>query len=213
MFTIDLLKGEGLPEKGKVKNMALVAIASVIPLVAAIAIFGFYLHNRINMSILSGDTSRWKAKISKLSDVVSRQQELERDKAAYATCLAEVETAINRHTQWSPVLVEVVGAMPKSAVLTSMEVKHRLVRMKVPIKDDPEKTRDVSVSVPTLKMDIAATPQSDSDNDVKDFRNKLLASKALGSRLENITVSQKADRVDGLEVVSYEINCIFKPIL
>ena len=213
MFNIDLLKGEGLPEKGKAKTMAIVAFASAVPVVVAIAMFGLYLHNRISTSIISGETERWKAKTGKLSDAVAKQDKLERERDTYGACLADVETAINKHTQWSPILAEVVGAMPESTVLTSMEVKQRVVRMKVPTKEDPQKTKDVSVPVPILKMNVAATPQSDGDKDVRNFRNKLLASASLGSKIENITVSQKANKLNDLEVVSYEINCIFKPKL
>ena len=205
MFNIDLLKGEGLPEKGKARTMAIVAFASAVPVVVAIAMFGLYLHNRISTSIISGETERWKAKTGKLSDAVAKQDKLERERDTYGACLADVETAINKHTQWSPILAEVVGAMPESTVLTSMEVKQRVVRMKVPTKEDPQKTKDVSV--------IESTSFSCISVDVRNFRNKLLASASLGSKIENITVSQKANKLNDLEVVSYEINCIFKPKL
>lgn len=213
MFTIDLLKGAGLPEKGKARNMAVVALASAVPVIAAIAMFGFYLRGRINLSILSGEIARWEAKTDALSDAVNRQKELERNKALYNACMAEVERAMGRHTQWSPILAAVVGNMPESVVLTALEVKKSLIRMKVPTKEDPKKTSDVSVFVPTLRMNVVATPQSDGDKDVRDFRSRLLASALLGPKLEDITVSQKADKLNGLEVVSYEVNCLFKPRL
>jgi len=213
MFTIDLLKGAGLPEKGRARNMAVVALVSAVPVVAAIAMFGFYLHGRIDISILSGKIDRWKAKTGTLSEALSRQKQLERDKALYGTCMAEVEAAMGRHTQWSPILATVVSNMPESVVLTALEVEKRVVRMKVPTKEDPGKTKNVSVQVPTLRIDLAATPQSEGDKDVKDFRSRLLASALLGPKLENIIVSQRADKLNDLEVVSYEISCIFKPKL
>ena len=193
--------------------MAVVALVSAVPVVAAIAMFGFYLHGRINISILSGEISRWEAKTDTLSDAVTRQKGLEQDKALYGACLADVETALRRHTQWSPILAAVVSNMPESVVLTALEVKERVVRMKVPTKEDPKKTKDVSVPVPALRMNVAATPQSNGDKDVRDFRSRLLASALLGPKLEDITVSQKADKLNDLEVVSYEINCLFKPKL
>jgi len=213
MFTIDLLKGAGLPEKGRARNMAVIAVVSAVPVVAAIAMFGFYLHGRIDISILSGKIAKWTAKTDTLSDAVIWQKGLERDKAQYGACIAEVEVAMGRHTQWSPILATVVSNMPESVVLTALEVKERVVRMKVPTKEDPEKTRDVSVPVPILKMSLAATPQSDGDKDVKDFRSRLLASALLGPKLEDITVSQDPDKLNDLKVVSYEMNCLFKPKL
>jgi hypothetical protein len=213
MFTIDLLKGEGLPAKGRAQNMAVAAIASAVPFVIAVAMFGFYLHNRIIISIQTGEIAACKEKTDKLSDAVAKQRALELNRTAYGACLAEVKTAVERHTQWSPILATVVGNMPESVVLTALEVKDRTVKRKVPNKDNPETTTEVSILAPTLQMNVAATPQSDGDKAVRAFRDKLQSSDLLGPRLESITVSQKADGLSGLDVVSYEINCLFKPKL
>ena len=213
MFTIDLLKGEGLPVEDTARSMAVAAVASVVPAVVVIAMSGFFLLNKIHLSIQSGRVATFETKTEELSDAVARQTGLERDKAAYSACLAEAEAAIGRHTQWSPILVTIVGNLPESVVLTGLEVDRRAIRVKVPTKEDPQITKDVSITTPTLRMNVAATPKSDGYKDVRSFRDKLLASASLGPMLENITVSQKADVVNGLEVVSYEINCIFKPKL
>ncbi|MHC4740848.1 MAG: PilN domain-containing protein [Planctomycetota bacterium] len=213
MFTIDLLKGEGLPEKGKAKNLAFVALVSAVPVVVAIVMFGFYVHGKIDMSIEVGKIENWQKQTEKLSEAVAKLRQLKAQKTAYGICTAEVDKVINRHTQWSPILATLVTNMPESVVLTNLEVKQRSVRMKVPVKNNPGKTRDVSVTVPTLRMNVAAMPQSQGDKDVKEFRTKLLASDILGSRLENITVSQKDAELSGLDVVSWEINCLFKPKL
>ena len=213
MFTIDLLKGEGLPAKARAQNMAVAAIASAVPFVIAVAMFGFYLNNKIIISIQTGETAAYKEKTDKLSDAVAKQRALELDKTAYGACLAEVKTAVERHTQWSPILATVVGNMPESVVLTALEVKDRTVKRKVPNKDNPETITEVSILAPTLQMNVAATVQSDGDKAVRAFRDKLQSSDLLGPRLESITVSQKADGLSGLDVVSYEINCLFKPKL
>jgi len=213
MFTIDLLKGEGLPAKGRAENMAVAAIASAVPFVIAVVMFGLYLHNKIIISIQTGEITACKEKTDKLSDAVAKQRALELNKTAYGACLAEVKTAVERHTQWSPILAAVVGNMPESVVLTALEVKDRTVKRKVPKKDDPETITEVSILAPTLQMNVAATVQSDGDKAIRAFRDKLQSSDLLGPRLESITVSQKADQLRGLDVVSYEMNCLFKPIL
>jgi Tfp pilus assembly protein PilN len=213
MFTIDLLKGTGLPEKGRARNVAVVALAGAVPFVLAIVMLGFYLHGRIGMAIRSAEIDRWKTKTANLADALNSQKELERDKAGYSASLAEIGRAMGRHVQWSPILATVVSSMPESVVLTALEVKQHAVRVNVPAKDDPKQTKDISVPVPTLKMNVAAMPQSDADKDVREFRTRLLASDLLGPRLEDITVSQKADELNKLDVVSYEINCLFKPQL
>jgi len=213
MFTIDLLKGEGLPAKQKAQNMAVGAMAVLVPVVTAIALLGFYLHNRIIISIQTGKLASYREKTEKLSAAVAKQRALEQDKTVYGTCLAEVKTALRQHVQWSPILATVVRDMPESVVLTALEVKNHPVTYKIPKKDEPEKTTDVSMLVPTLQMNVAATAQSDGDRAVRTFRDSLRSSALLGPKLEDITVSQRTDELNGLDVVSYEINCIFKPQL
>ena len=213
MFEIDLLKGEGLPDRGRARDMIVIAFASAIPAIAAIAMVGLYLNNKVMMSIRNQEIATLKAKTGELAHAVARQKAMERDKALSTARLGELTTAINRHTQWSPILATVVRNMPESVVLTSLEIKERSVTIKVPRTDDPENTTDKSISVPVLHMNVSAVPQSDGDNDVKSFREKLLASDSLGPKLENITVFQKADTLSGLDVVSYEIDCLFKPKL
>ena len=213
MFKIDLLKGEGLPDKGRARDMVVVAVASVIPVVAAIAMLGFYFHNKVMISIDNQTIATWKTKTNDLADAVARQKALEHDKALCAARLAELHTATNQHIQWSPILAQVVRNMPESVVLTALEVRDRTVTIKVPRKDDPEKSTDRSIPLPVLRMNISATPQSSGEEDIRSFREKLLASAPLGPKLENITVSRKADMLSGLGVVSYEIDCLFKPEL
>ena len=70
---------------------------------------------------------------------------------------------------------------------------------------------DITVPVRTLRMIVFGSPWSNSDEVVRDFRDRLLASDSLGPRLQNIEVSQEFSTLEGQDVVSYEINCIFKP--
>jgi Tfp pilus assembly protein PilN len=101
--------------------------------------------------------------------------------------------------------------MPDSVVLTSLEVEHNSVKKKVPKKDDPQKTVDIDVLVRTLRLTVSGRSAGNCDEAVRDFRDRLRASAFLGPRLENIGVSQKSETVEGRDVVSYEISCIFRP--
>lgn len=211
MFTIDLLKGQGVPIKSSPKNVAFGATAAVVPVLIAMAMFGFYLRNRIVISVYANTIANHEAKIAKLSDAVKIQQAIEDKKNSYSDCLWEVENCLGRHTQWSPVLVTLVKNMPDSVVLTALDVKQRSIKQRVPQQDDPSKVVMVSVPVRTLQMTVAARPQSRSDQEIRNFSEYLRSSSMLSSRLEDIRVSQGQSMLDGQSVVSYQINCIFKP--
>ncbi len=162
------------------------------------------------MSVKEQEIVRWEAKIGKLSDAVELKKSLDTEKAAYSDCLSEVKSSIGRHTQWSPVLATLVENIPNSVVLTDLEVRQHFIKRKVPQKDNPEKTININIPVRTLRMSVSGKPQHNCDKAVRDFQDRLRSSDSLGPRLENITVSQQSDTLEGREIISYEIDCVFK---
>ncbi|MHC4174953.1 MAG: hypothetical protein ACYST5_18725 [Planctomycetota bacterium] len=210
MFTVDLLKGRGVPLRSGPGGIAIAAATVVIPIICAITMFGLYLHNRIIVSIQQSEIVRWEAKIAKLSDAVKRKKSLEKEKVVYADCLSEVKSSLDRHTQWSPVLATLVESMPNSVVLTDLEVRQHFIKREVPQKDNPEKMIDIDIPVRTLRMGVRGRPQYNCDKAVRDFQDRLRSSDILGPRLEDITVSQESDTLEGREIVSYEIDCVFR---
>jgi len=213
MFTIDLLKGEGLPAKSRPEGIAIAATTLAVPVIIAIVMFGLYLRNEIIISVQKQEIVNYETKIDKLSDAVELQKSFENEKNAVSSCLSEVSTSISRHTQWSPVLTTLVKNMPDSVVLTDLNVSQSSVKRKVPKKDDPQKMIDISVPVRILQMNVCGSPQSNCDKAVRDFRDRLRSSAFLGPKLENIRVSQRFGPLESQDVVFYQIDCIFKPEL
>ena len=211
MFTIDLLKGEGVPAKSRPEGIAVAAVTLAVPVILAIAMLGFYLSDRIGISIQKQDVVKYEAMTSKLADAVGLQESLEKEKNAISSSLSEVSSSIGRHTQWSPVLTTVVENMPDSMVLTSLEVKQRFVKRQVPKKDDPDTMVQISVPQRTLRISVSGRPQHNCGRAVREFRDHLHLSTVLGPKLENITVGEDVDELKGQDVVSYQIDCIFKP--
>ena len=210
MFTIDLLKGEAVPPKSRPGGIAIAGAAFAAPIIIAIVMFSFYLSNIINISIQKQEVVRYKKKIDQLSDALKMQESFEKEKKVISSCLTEASSSIARHTQWSPILMTLVENMPGSVVLTSLEVKQRSVRKKVPQKDDPNKMTNISVPVRTLHISVCGSPQTNSDKAVRDFGGRLRSSALLGPKLENIKVSQGFDILQNQSVVSYEMDCVFK---
>jgi len=211
MFTIDLLKGRGIPIKSRPGGIAISAVAVAVPVLIAIVMLGIYLHNRIIISVNMRDITMHEAEIGKLSDLVKQLEALEKEKAACNDYLSEVKFSIARYTQWSLVLATVVENMPRTVVLNGLEVNQRSIRQKAPKKDDPNKTVDIDVPVRTLSMKVYTGAQSSGDELVKDFQSRLRSSAFLGPKLETITVAQETVTLDKQDVVMYQINCIFKP--
>ncbi|UCF43546.1 MAG: hypothetical protein JSV99_01055 [Planctomycetota bacterium] len=213
MFTIDLLKGQGIPKKSGPEGILVAVATFAIPLVAGMVMFGFYVSDRIVTSVRKQEIANYQASIDGLSDAAELQESFTREKGLLGGCLSEVAGSLCSHSQWSGVLVTLVENMPDSMVLTKLEVKQSSVKKKVPQKDDPKKMIDISVPVRTLRMSVCGSSEQNYDDEIRDFRNRLRFSELLVSRLEDIRVAQGVEKLEDRDVVSYEIDCIFKPEL
>jgi len=213
MFTIDLLKGQAIPIKSGPEGIAIAVTAFAVPLIIAIVMFGYYLHTKIVISIQKQGIVNYETKINELSNAVELQKSFEKEEDIINSSLSEVQFSIGRHIQWSPILATLVKNMPDSVVLTQLSIMQRSVKRKVPKKDNPKETISISVPVRTLQMSVSGSPHSACDRAIRDFRDRLRFSTQLRPKLEDIRVSQESDTLEGQDVVSYEINCIFKPAL
>jgi hypothetical protein len=210
IFTIDLLKGKAVPRKSTPGSIGVTAAATIVPVIIAMALLGIYVRNRVIISVHGHTIANYEAKISELSEAVKLQKSFEKEKTAYSDCLAEISNSLGDHTQWSPVLMTVIENMPDSVVLTELDVIQRSVKKQVRKKDDPAKTTTVSVPIRTLHMTVAAKPQTKSDQEIRNYSERLRSSNVLGPKLENIRISQGLGLLEGQSVVSYQIECIFK---
>ncbi len=212
MYQIDLLKGQGLPVKTKPQHVVIIVMAFAVPIIAAIFMVTGYAKNKVVISILNQNIKTVEQQIQKYDYALKYTEAYENEKAAINACIADVSASIGRHIQWSPILVVLVENLPDSVVLTSLDIKQYSVKRKVPAKDNPEKMIDVSVPARTLKMRVSGSPNYDCDSEVKQFRERMKASKVIGPKLEDIVIaSQGRDTLDGYDVVTYDIECIFKP--
>ena len=211
MFTIDLLNGQAIPLKSKPGSLVIIAVTVAIPIAVAMGILSFYQYNRIVVSVKKQEIAKFQVKIDELSGAVEQQKALEEEKTAYSSCVSEVNSSLKRHTQWSPVLTTLMENIPDSVVLNTLAVEHGTVKRKAPKKDDPDQMVEIDVPIKTLLLSVSGGRQSNCDDTVRDFRDRILSSAYLGPRLEKIEVSQKSETLDGQDVVSYEISCDLKP--
>ncbi len=215
MFTIDLLKGHGIPVKSGPKGVAFAAITIMIPLGLAIAMLGSYLNNKIVIAVENNNVAGFEKKINsdEIEHALRVAKLLKQQEQDLHDSLSEVSSIIANHTQWTTVLETIVNNMPTSMVMTRIEVKDESRKVKRPKKDDPEKIVTVAIPVRILRMSLMGNLQSNYDKEVRDFRDSLLLDELLGPKLEEVRVAQEFDKVDDRDVVSYEMYLVFKPAM
>ena len=215
IFNIDLLKGQGRPAKSRPESIAVAAVAVIVPVVVAIIFLTLFLSNRVAISIKKNEILSYQKKLNseKLADAVKFQKSVDGEKKLLKYGISEVASNIGRHIQWSPVLETILKNMPDSLALTVLEVKEEGKKVKKPKEGEPGKMVDVSVPVKTLRMGMVANSQNSYDVAVKRFRTSLIEDSWLGPKLDDIRVAQEFDKVEGRQMVSYQIFLIFKPSL
>ncbi len=211
MFNIDLLKGQGLPVKTKPQGIAIFVATFAVPALVAILLGGYYVRNQVLVSVQKQKIISFENQTQKLADALKIKESFEKDKNAVNTCMTDVSEFLRGHFQWTPVLVTLVENLPDSVVLTNLEIKKSSIKRKI-AKGETVKKGDVAIPVRTLKMRVSAPPSYNSELEVRAFRDKLRASKVLGPKLDDIVIaSQGHDTLDGRDVVSFDIDCVFKP--
>jgi hypothetical protein len=210
MYTIDLLKGEGVPIRSRPGGIAFACLIAALPLLATFGAVSFYMDGGVVIAIQKKQVSKLTGAIEALSAAVQKREALEKEKAEATGMLADVKGALGGHTQWSPMLASLVESLSDTLVLTRLEARQEMTRYKVPAKDDPTKKVDISVPVRALRICVCGRDKESSSEAVRKFQDSLRSSAAIGPLLDTITVSRDSTTLDGQEAVLYELNCLFK---
>ncbi len=210
MFTVDLLKGQGIPLKNRPEGLAMVAVGAVVPVIIAISMLWSYFYNRAVIPIWEHEFVVCNDKIKTLSEGVKIQQAFYNEKDSINKAVPQAAIAVRKFTQWSPIIRVIAENMPGAMVLSQFEGKQSTGTSQEAANSD-SKTGGAAVSVKReIGINISGSAKASWDEEVKSFRNRLLSSDILKSRVEDISVPQQSSRGGEKESTSYEMRVIFK---
>jgi len=212
MYKVDLLKGEGIPIRSRPGGIAFACLMVVVPMIVGGAIVSIYLEHRVAASVQMQQLHRLRGAVATLSHALETKRALQEQRSAGLQLIGDIKTALTERTQWSPVLATVIDCMPHSLILTRLQARQHSERRQIPSRDDPGATMDVDVPVRTLQIGVCGYQEQTAYRAVRDFQERLRLSDLLASRLDALTISQAAQTLNGQEVFSYELNCVFKPV-
>jgi hypothetical protein len=213
MYKIDLLKGEGIPIRSRPGGVAFACLVIAVPLIVGITMVSIFVEHRVASAVQRQQLTRLRRVITALAPALEAKRALEERKALGMDLLGDVKTALGRRTQWSPILATVVATLPETLVLTKLQAHQSMVRRQVPSRDNPETLIDISVPVRALEIRVCGEDGHAASRAVRRFQDSLRSSATLGHWLDALTVSQESQTLDGQDVVSYELNCVFKPAI
>lgn len=213
MLTIDMLKGQGIPRKSNPDRIAFLSLALIVPSLVAISMLGFYFKSNVIISIDKQRIINYKQSVAKMSEAAALLELSKKEKKYADDCMAEVKKNLNRHMQWTPVLVEIVKTMPDSILLTGIDIKQENIKKIVPSKVAGGQDIEVAIPIKTLRISVNEKSGAERGVAVRKFQDSIRSSPVFAPMLDNIAVSQGIDTYKGQETVSYQIDCTFKPKL
>lgn len=211
MFTLDLLKGEGIPAKTRPEGILIMTVGVAVPVFAALLMMGNYMRTDVAVAVCRQDIADCDRKIGNIADAVKAQKAVMDEKDLLNKIVKEGVVASKRHTPWSPVIKLLVDKLPDSLILSKLEAKQGFVE----VKQGGSDKKAVVVPLRSLSISAFSNPRSSlgisaSDEVVRQFRNSLLISGPLSARLEDVKISQRVGSAESKEVVFYDIDCLFK---
>ncbi|MBN1125856.1 MAG: hypothetical protein JXA82_12675 [Sedimentisphaerales bacterium] len=211
MFTIDLLKGSGVPLHSNPLRTAMRSIPFMIPLFLIVALTSQYLHNNTLLAVGRSNLENMQMQILRCRDDMTAYEQYMQQITQTRNRLREVAGAIDRHIQWSDVIRALSENLPDRIAIQQLDLKRSASRKKVSDKDNPEKLLTQTIINRTLLIWVYGPQSTQTDRAVQEFLQKLQSSSVLLPMIEDIRISSRyEEEIDETVVAVYEIECLFK---
>ncbi|MHC4855068.1 MAG: hypothetical protein ACYS72_01530 [Planctomycetota bacterium] len=210
MFSIDLLKGKGLPQKLDVRKSALKAVPILIPLLAMGVFAASYQRNasmlRAQRQALAGN----QRQIAQYTKDVMEYNKIDTQIKGLEKCLNDISKALSYRIQVSDLLTELVQALPESIFIYEMNMSRNAVNEKIQQENSAEVKQRLVVRR-HLKLVLCGYDPEKSDVAVQDYVSELEKSPLLtGLFVEMKPSARQQGEVDGRPAIYYEIDCVLR---
>lgn len=210
MFTIDLLKGKGLPLKSRPIFTAFAAIPLVIPLMTAAAMAVCCFQNQAVIQTRKNIILDNQQKTSVFAEDLTSYTAANRQIAGYQAQLDQVNKALGYRIQITPILLELTAALPESLIITKFD----LARTDQQKKEINAQTGNAQSSVSVqrkLKLTVGGVCNSTTDQSAEQYAQSLRNSKLMSDCLSSVQIISRSNgTLDDRNCALYEIECNLK---
>ncbi|MHC5139267.1 MAG: hypothetical protein ACYSOF_05200 [Planctomycetota bacterium] len=207
MFSIDLLKGKGLPEKVDLKRSALKALPILIPVLAVTLFASAYHKDSVS---LKNQKQLLHSNQQQLEHHTKDVAEYNKMKAAIKdveNCLSDISKAMAYRIQVSDILVELVQTLPDNIFIYEMNLDRNASQEKFQAAESSEVKQKLVVRR-NLNLVLCGFNADQSDAAVQAYINDLKQSSVLAEIFTQITPpTRQQGQVDGRPAIYYEIEC------
>jgi len=211
MFTIDLLKGKGVPVQLKPAMIAIGSIPFVVPVLAAVVLVCFYGGTFMRIASARSEIAPLDKKILEHLPEVKFARKINTGISNTNKDLNEVAVAIKQFCQFSGILETLSEELPDSILFKEIKITGVKKKMKLPDPKDSSKKIERRFMKRIMRIDVCGIPSRRTDVAVREYIKWLQEPKALGSLIERIgIVSEEDGKLNEKAVTLYGIECRFK---
>jgi hypothetical protein len=190
------------------KNAVNVGILFSIPILIFVMMTSSYAQSRIVIDNHRKTLSHYEKRFGNLKNHMVKEELISQRYQALNDSLHEVKDMLDNNTQWVPILATIEKLLPPTLSIERMEVKIKTFQKPVAQRENPEVEINITIYKRILTIYLQSTSKINSDETVTRFKNNLASSPLLQKQIRDITISsRKPERIDGIDVMSYEMNC------
>ena len=210
MFSIDLLKGKGLPEEIDPKRLILKALPIVIPLLVVTVFASAYQHGRASLRDQQQILNSNQQQLVLYTEDVAEYNKINSKIKGMQKCLNDISKAMGYRVQISEVFVELIQSLPENIFIYEMKLDRNCVQKKIQLPDSGEVKQKLVVH---RKLDLVLCGYDADQGDVavQEYVNTLKRSPLLTGIFAEIKPSARQQgEVDGRAAIYYEIECVLR---
>jgi hypothetical protein len=210
MFTIDLLKGAGLPKKSRPVVVAMAMIPLLIPLMGTVVLAACWQHNRTLMQTQQKIINDNQIKINASADDLACYTRANAKILTLRQQLEDVDMGLQYRVQISDILRALTESLPDNLVLTRLDM-NRMDQQKKETDKATGNVRQTLVIQRKLRVEVGGVLQDQTDVSADEYIQKLRSCENLKGLVESIQiVARNNGSLDGQNCAFYEIECLLK---
>lgn len=210
MFTIDLLKGAGLPKKSRPLVVAMAMVPLLIPLMGTVVLAACWQHNQTLMQTQQKIIDDNQLKINASADDLAYYTQANTKLFTLRQQLEDVELGLRYRIQVSDILKTLTESLPDNLVLNRLDLS-RMDQQKKETDKLTGNVRQTLVIHRKLRVEVGGISQDQIDASADEYVQKLRSCERLKDRVESIQiVARNNGSMDGHPCAFYEIECVLK---
>ena len=121
MFTIDLMKGQGLPVKTDIKTMTATGIAFSIPFILLLLMAGSFFYSRIVIKTQTYSLREHQTRFDRLKPELEQGKTQKAEQEKITLCLTETDEVLSKYVQWTQLMMLLSEHLPPEIFIKSSE--------------------------------------------------------------------------------------------